>query len=433
VTRAKAQVAWRNRITGHGEQAAAAFAANPHNWRTHPKAQRDAIADVLGSVGWVQSVVVNRTTGHVLDGHVRIEEAMKLGDETLVPFVEVELSEEEEATILATLDPIGAMAEADKAKLDGLLRDVSTESEALQKLLADLAEEHGLSYGASAGSSVEDVEPQVDLADQLAVKWGTAPGQLWQLGEHRILCGDSANAEDVDRLMAGDKAARVLTDPPYGVTIGAKNRELAAMDKGKARRATADIVDDDLAPDQLKARLLPAFENIRNRVMAEDCSVFVTAPICGGIDTVMLDMMREAGLPVRHVLIWKKNQPTFSLGRLDYDYQHEPILFTWGKRHKRPMKGAHRTSVWEIARPRASAEHPTMKPVELVENALLNNSDAGDIVYDAYSGSGTTLVACETQGRKARVMEIMPGYVAVALERWATATKKTPELLTQRS
>lgn len=117
---------------------------------------------------------------------------------------------------------------------------------------------------------------------------------------------------------------------------------------------------------------------------------------------MMMMMMREAKLPVRHVLIWKKNQPTFSLGRLDYDYQHEPILLTWGKRHKRPMQGNHRTSVWEIDKPRSSKEHPTMKPVELVENALLNNSDRADVVYDAYSGSGTTIIACENLGRRYR-------------------------------
>jgi len=151
--------------------------------------------------------------------------------------------------------------------------------------------------------------------------------------------------------------------------------------------------------------------------MADDCTVFVTAPQGGDLSMMMMMMMREAKLPVRHVLIWKKNQPTFSLGRLDYDYQHEPILLTWGKRHKRPMQGNHRTSVWEIDKPRSSKEHPTMKPVELVENALLNNSDRADVVYDAYSGSGTTIIACENLGRRCRAVEIDPGYVAVAIER----------------
>jgi DNA modification methylase len=144
---------------------------------------------------------------------------------------------------------------------------------------------------------------------------------------------------------------------------------------------------------------------------------------------MMMMMMAEAGLPTRHVLIWKKNSPTFSMGRLDYDYQHEPILLTWGKRHKRPMMGEHKTSVWEIDKPRASKEHPTMKPVELPVNALLNNSDAGDVAFDGYSGSGTTLLACVQTSRVARVIEIEPKYVAVALQRYQDATGNKPSLV----
>lgn len=135
---------WRNRIVGHGEQAASQFMANPLNWRIHPKAQRDALTGILGDVGWVQSVIVNRTTGNVVDGHARIEEALKVGDETPVPFVEVELSEEEEQKILLTLDPVAAMAAADKANLDALMHSVSTDSEGLQKMLSDLAKNNGI-------------------------------------------------------------------------------------------------------------------------------------------------------------------------------------------------------------------------------------------------------------------------------------------------
>lgn len=137
-------MSWKNRIVGHGEQAAISFMANPLNWRIHPKAQREALTGVLSEVGWVQSVIVNRTTGNVVDGHARIEEALKLGDETPVPFVEVELSEEEEQKILLTLDPVAAMAAADKQNLDALLRDVSTANSAVADMLTELAQENGL-------------------------------------------------------------------------------------------------------------------------------------------------------------------------------------------------------------------------------------------------------------------------------------------------
>lgn len=420
-------MSWKNRIVGHGEQAASQFMANPLNWRVHPKAQREALTGVLSEVGWVQSVIVNRVTGNVVDGHARIEEALKLGEDTPVPFIEVELSEEEEKQILLTLDPISAMAAADKANLDALLHDVSSASAGVQSMLAELAEKNGLEYGATIGGELEDVEPQVDRAEELRQKWGVESGQIWQLGDHRLMCGDSTSESDVARLMNEEKACLVFTDPPYGVSVGAKNRMLNSFQP--SGRNLTDIEDDDMSPEELKNRLLPSFRNIRQIVMSDDCTVFVTAPQGGELGMMMM-MMREAGLQVRHVLIWKKNAPTFSMGRLDYDYQHEPILLTWGKRHKRPMLGKHKTSVWEIDKPRASADHPTMKPVELVENALLNNSDAEDVVFDAYSGSGTTIMAAEAQSRKARAMEISAGYVAVALERWSQATGKAPVLLT---
>lgn len=116
------------------------------------------------------------------------------------------------------------------------------------------------------------------------------------------------------------------------------------------------------------------------------------------------------------------------MGRLDYDYQHEPILLTWLKRHKRPMGGTHKTSVWEVDKPRANAEHPTMKPVELYANAYQNNSDAGDIVADMYGGSGTACIAAEQTGRKARMIEISPAYCDVIVTRWENLTGKKAEL-----
>lgn len=272
-----------------------------------------------------------------------------------------------------------------------------------------------------------DTDPQVDKADELRQKWGVQLGQLWALGEHRIICGDCTDPATVARVMGGEKAQIVFTDPPYGVSIGAKNRMLNSFQP--SGRNLTDIEDDAISPEDLKQRLLPAFINVREMVMADDCTVFLTAPQGGDLGMMMMMMMKEAGLPIRHVLIWKKNAPTFSMGRLDYDYQHEPILLTWGKRHKRPMLGQHKTSVWEIAKPRASAEHPTMKPVELYENAYLNNSDSDDIAFEPYSGSGTAIIACQNLSRRCRAIEISPGYVGVALERFFQHTSIEPVFL----
>jgi hypothetical protein len=134
----KKETLWRNRIVGIGERPAGEFVANPYNWRIHPKAQRDALSGVLGEVGWVTGVIVNKTTGNTIDGHARVEEALKIGEDTPVPFIEVELTPEEEATILATFDPIGAMAAADKEQIDALLQEFNTSSQGLQDMISEM-------------------------------------------------------------------------------------------------------------------------------------------------------------------------------------------------------------------------------------------------------------------------------------------------------
>lgn len=554
--------AWRNRICGHRDVPPGELAAHPSNWRSHPEAQRKGLRQVVETVGLVQDVIVSKRTGRILDGHLRVEEAIA-AEQPTIPIVEVDVTEDEERVILASFDVRGSMAEINTKALKGLLGEVGEsdlsagisvvldvlhdreDSEQLnpglfssatddwatpQDLFDELnrefkfeldvcaspgnakceryftAEQDGLKqewsgrcwcnppYGRTIGlwvakaresaaagalvvcllpartdtswwhddviegdaeirflkgrlkfggadnsapfpsavvvfrpkrAAVQDDEPHVSKADELREKWQTASGQLWQLGEHRLVCGDATNADAVKRVLDGERATLVFTDPPYGVAVGSKNAMLNTVQP--SGRCCEDITDDTLTPDELKARLLPAFVNVRELAMADDCTVFVTAPQGGELGMMM--MMRESGLPPRHVLVWLKNSPTFSLGRLDYDYQHEPILMTWTKRHKRLMRGEHRTSVWPVDKPRASKDHPTMKPVALVINAMLNHAEAGDVVFDPYSGSGTTILAAENTNTRARAIEIDPGYVAVALQRFADATGKTPTLI----
>ena len=139
---------------------------------------------------------------------------------------------------------------------------------------------------------------------------------------------------------------------------------------------------------------------------------------CDECDT----LKKDAGLKVRHMLIWEKNSATFSLGRLDYDYQHEPIFYTWTKKHKNHRKGEFRTTIWKYDKPRKCDLHPTMKPVALVENCLKDGTIKGDIVLDVFGGSGTTIIACERQDRCARLMEIDPHYCDVIIARWEKMT-----------
>lgn len=406
---------WNSKIVGHDRVAPDQLLAHPMNWRTHPQSQRDALRAAIEEVGYIRSVTVNKRTGNLVDGHERVWQALTSEQ----PFIDVEyvdLSPEEELKALATMDPISELATVDREKLEALLRDVQTGSAELAGLMSDLAKQNGL-------LGTEVVEDEVPEPPKNPV---TNPGDLWLLGDHRLLCGDSTKAEDVGRVLDGNKAECIFTDPPYGVSQAKKNRTLNELCGGRRggdrQRNKTDIVDDDLTPEQLEATLLQAFVNLRTHAMAEDCTLFVCSPQGCGLSMMMMMMMQKAGLKARHVLIWVKNQPTFSMGRLDYDYQHEPILLTWLKRHKRPMQGTHRTSVWKIDKPRASPEHPTTKPVELYANAYLNNSDKGDSVFDPYAGSGTGFIAAEQLGRRCYGLEISPAYCDVVVERWEKLT-----------
>lgn len=218
----------------------------------------------------------------------------------------------------------------------------------------------------------------------------------------------------------------VFTDPPYGVAIGSKN---AALNKvQRSGRCTEDIEGDTLSADELYPILQAAMKNCRESCK-DDAAYYVTSPQGGDLGLMMMMMMKDAGLPVRHILIWEKNCATFSLGRLDYDYQHEPIFYTWTKSHHNYRNGKFRTTIWTIDKPRHCDLHPTMKPVELVANCMADATKEGDIVLDAFGGSGTTIIAAEQMGRKAIVMEKDPKYVDVIITRWEELTGKKAELI----
>lgn len=201
-----ATTAWRNRIVGHGDVPPSELVANPRNWRTHPRTQRAALSGALDEVGWVQQVIVNRTTGLLVDGHLRVEVAAARGEPS-VPVTYVELDEREEALVLASLDPLSAMAGSDKERLADLLQDVTAEAPDLDALLRDL-----LGTGKAGLTDPDDVPPA-------PAETYVRPGDLWLLGEHRLMCGSCVEPEDVDRLLGGGTPRLLVTDPPYGVQL----------------------------------------------------------------------------------------------------------------------------------------------------------------------------------------------------------------------
>lgn len=385
---------------------------DPANARKHGPKNLDAIKASLAKFGQRKPIVVQRDGMVVRAGNGTLAAAKALGWTEIAAVV----IDDDNATAsqFAIADNRSAeLAEWDDETLASLLDGMDPKD---RNLLGFDEQDLAKLMRGLAPPVVEDEAPE---PPDTAV---TKAGDVIALGDHRLLCGSSADRDAVTKMLGGSRASVVFTDPPYGVAIGAKNRLLNTVQK--SGRNTTDIVSDDMSPDELKATLLPAFVTLREVAMADDCTVFVTAPQGGDLGMMMMMMMREAGLGARHVLIWKKNAPTFSMGRLDYDYAHEPILLTWGKKHKRPMGGKHRSSVWEIDKPRASPEHPTMKPVELYVNAYLNNSDHGDVAYEPFAGSGTAFIAGEQTGRKVFGVEIEPRYCDVIVARWEKLTGK---------
>ena len=279
--------------------------------------------------------------------------------------------------------------------------------------------EMGVDSEDSEKSSMPIEEDNFD-EESIEIKKRCSYGDLWQLGEHRLMCGDSTDSASVALLMGGQKADMVFTDPPYGVSIGDKNKALNSVQK--AGCCTENIANDNISVDDLYPILVKAMTNCREN--CKDCACYYVTSPQGGELGLMMMMMKDAGLPVRHMLIWEKNSATFSLGRLDYDYQHEPIFYTWTKSHKNYRKGEFRTTIWKYDKPRKCDLHPTMKPVELVANCMMDASVEGDIVLDMFGGSGTTIIAAEQLGRKARLMELDPHYCDVIITRWEEYTGK---------
>ena len=220
-------------------------------------------------------------------------------------------------------------------------------------------------------------------------------------------------------------ADMVFTDPPYNVALASKNRTLNALNGTRSIERPILGDGDGGQTDQEVAESLwkPAFTNLR-RISKDQSSIYVTMPQ-GGTHMMMMLSIQESGWQVKHELMWLKNTPTFSMNRLDYDYQHEPIMYGWNKTHKWEGKGKYDKSVWPIDRVARCDLHPTMKPIELISNAILNSTQEGDVVADVFGGSGSTLIACEQTKRKCRMMELDPHYCDVILSRWEKLTGKT--------
>jgi len=374
-----------------------AYARNP---RTHSEEQVAQIAASIAEFGFVNPVLVG-SDGVIIAGHARVMAARKLGMPEAPVIVLDHLSEAQRRALVIADNKLAMNAGWDEEMLRVELEALREDDFNLDLLGFEHAEIEALlaePEGESAGLTDEDAVPE---AQETAV---TVPGDVWLLGDHRLLCGDSTQMEAVERVLAGGMADMTWTDPPYGVNYGATMKD-------KLRKKHRRIANDNLGP---------AFEPFLRDACANILTVTKGAVyICMSSSELhtLHKAFTEAGGHWSTFLIWAKN--TFTMGRADYQRQYEPILYGWKEGAGHYWCGARdQGDVWFVKKPVANDLHPTMKPVELVERAIRNSSKSGDTVLDPFAGSGSTLIACEKAGRQARLIELEPRYCDVIIRRF---------------
>ena len=375
------------------------YARNP---RTHTPEQVAQIAASIVEFGWTNPILIG-ADNVIIAGHARLEAARKLGLSE-VPVI-----------ILDHLTPAQrrALVVADNR----LALNAGWDEEMLRLEIAELREDEfdldllGFGEDELAAMLADPDEPAQGLTDE---DEAPAPpevpvsvaGDVWiletQRGSHRLLCGDATHPPDLDRLMGGEKADLVFTDPPYNVDYEGYTED------------HLKIKGDRMSDGDFKLFLEAAFRSLRT-IVKTGASLYVChASSC---QREFQDALETAGFAVRCQIIWAKNTFAWGFGR--YKFQHEPMFYCHVSGESDPWYGdKSQSTLWQEKKPSASRLHPTMKPVELIERALLNSSKAGDIVVDLFGGSGSTLIGCERRGRHARLMEIDPKYADTIVLRW---------------
>jgi DNA modification methylase len=370
------------------------YARNP---RTHSDAQVAQIAASIREFGWTNPVLVDGENG-IIAGHGRVMAARKLGLGR-VPVIELaHMSEPQKRAYVLADNQLALNAGWDEELLRLELADLSDLGFDLGLIGFGEGELERLLAGERTGLTEDDEAPA--LPGQAI----TQPGDLWLLGEHRLLCGDATVLADVERALDEQLADMTFTDPPYNV-------DYANAPKDKLRGKHRPILNDDLGS---------GFEAFLHEACANILAVTKGAVYICMSSSELHTLQRAftaAGGKWSTFVIWAKH--TFTLGRADYQRQYEPILYGWPAGHDRYWCGARdQGDVWFIDKPARNDLHPTMKPVALVERAIRNSSKSRDIVLDPFGGSGSTLIACEKTGRQARLVELDPRYCDVIIQRW---------------
>lgn len=431
---------------------------NPRNPNHHPKRQIELLAKIIQSQGWRAPVTVSNRSGFVVRGHGRLQAALLLGCKVPIDRQDYASEAEEWADLIAD-NRIAELAEMDTGEvarllneLDGLDFDMDLTGyagKALDNLLADLRQEDVREDGFNAA----------EAAEEAAASPRVAFGDIWRLGRHRLMCGDATKQEDMQLLMDGKQATMVFTDPPYNVNYHGDTKDKMT------------IKNDNMSAEKFQAFLTTAFSRLYSSARP-GAAIYICHADSAGNE--FREAMTASGWGLKQCLIWVKNQ--FVIGRQDYQWQHEPILYGW-----RP-DGAHRfyggrkqstviedlpitiqqdgevnlicvsiggeqvvirakeaevisrvsdeiMTTWRFDKPLRNGDHPTMKPILLCARAIQNSSNPEEIVLDSFGGSGSTLMAAEQTGRSCYTMELDPVYADVILRRWEAFTGQTAEKL----
>ena len=375
---------------------------NPYekNTRKHEKKDVDNIAKSIEKYGMCDAIGIWGNENIIVEGHGRLMACKKLGIDK-VPCVRLDhLTDEERREYAIAHNATAELSVWDKDFLAEELGELD---------LSDFDFDFGIDIDEEETEIIEDEAPEVDEENEPIAKLG----DIWQLGRHRLMCGDSTSIDNVEKLMGGQLADMLLTDPPYNVAYEGKTKDHLT------------IQNDSMDNDSFRQFLRDAFTSA-DAVMKQGAVFYIWHADSEGYN--FRGACFDIGWKVRQCLIWNKN--SMVMGRQDYHWKHEPCLYGWkeGASHLW-ASDRKQTTVIDYQRPTKAEIHPTMKPVGLFDYQIKNNTKGGDIVLDLFNGSGTTIMACEQNGRVARSMELDPRYVDACVKRWENFTGEKAVLL----